>query len=208
MSTENSNERIKFLEKRVEELQKELASAKSPRIFLKVFSTLILLGACFCVWKSWPVLKWLLLTGIIWLFFGNTISNAWNSACEYIGETREHWRAESKAEDEHEREMERLLVETETANRRVKAEADADNSRVTTEANAKTQVIKAEEKAKQSAWERDQAGKRNDAVNDAIRAGTWHSNTPEVQPHYSAPVSTAHVTREKDGNKTRVVVRF
>lgn len=215
MGTEN-DERIKFLEKRVKELQNELAEAKSPSIFMKVLISLTLIGVCFAAWKSWGVMKWVILAGIIWFFLGDNISSAWNSTSSFLREIPAQWQASSKANAIHDREMERIRIEAEAANSRIKAEADATNSRVSTESNSKMQIINAEENAKRAEWEREQASKRNDAVNDAIRAGTWHSNTPETQPIYSAPtpattstpIPKPTVTRTREGNTTRVLVKF
>ena len=249
MANETDKERINYLEKRVEELQKKLAAAESPGIFLKVLVTLILAGTCFIVWKCRTFFKWAILALIGWWIFGGTITSVFTNTGNFISTTWTEWKASGKVEDEHERAMERMRVETETANSRVKAEADAkvstvqananaDTARTKAEADARTQVIHAEEAAKQAEWERGQAERRNDAVNDAIRGGHWHSDTPMTQPEVStppvpeiakpaAPVEetepennvapnvtvkstgrTPKIERTVNGNTTRVVVRF
>lgn len=198
MSNKTEMDRITYLEKRVAELQKELAEAQNPRIFGKVLVTLILVGFCYLVWKCRTFIKWGLLALIGWWIFGGTITNTFNSVSKWCSDVRADYRASSKAEDEHERHLERLKAETDAANSRVrteaeatatttKASADADVARTTADANARTQVLQAEEAAKQAEWERGQAERRNDAVNDAIRGGHWHSNTPMTQPEVSAP---------------------
>lgn len=249
MANETDKERINYLEKRVEELQKKLAAAESPGIFLKVLVTLILAGTCFIVWKCRTFFKWAILALIGWWIFGGTITSVFTNTGNFISTTWTEWKASGKVEDEHERAMERMRVETETANSRVKAEADAkvstvqananaDTARTKAEADARTQVIHAEEAAKQAEWERGQAERRNDAVNDAIRGGHWHSDTPMTQPEVSAPPvpeiakpaapaeetkpennvapnvtvkstgRTPNIERSVNGNTTRVVVRF
>lgn len=191
-------DRITYLEKRVAELQKELAEAQNPRIFGKVLVTLILVGFCYLVWKCRTFIKWGLLALIGWWIFGGVITNTFNSVSKWCSEVSADFKASSKAEDEHERHLELLRAETDAANSRVrteaeatatttKASADADVARTTADANARTQVLQAEEAAKQAEWERGQAERRNDAVNDAIRGGHWHSNTPMTQPEVSAP---------------------
>jgi hypothetical protein len=193
-------DRITYLEKRVAELQKELAEAQSPRIFGKVLITLILVGFCYLVWKCRTFIKWGLLALIGWWIFGGTITNTFNSVSKWCSEVRADYRASSKVEDEHERHLERLKAETDAANSRVrteaeaaatttKATADADVARTTADANARTQVLQAEEAAKQADWERGQAERRNDAVNDAIRSGHWNASTPMTNPAVSAPES-------------------
>lgn len=200
MDNETDKERINYLEKRVEELQKKLAAAESPGIFLKVLVTLILAGACFIVWKCRTFLRWAILALLGWWVFGGTITSVFTNTGNFISTTWTEWKASGKVEDEHERAIERMRVETETANSRVKAEADAkvsttqasvnaDTARIKAESDARTQVIHAEEAAKQAEWERGQAERRNDAVNDAIRGGHWHSNTPMTQPEVSTPAT-------------------
>jgi len=248
MANETDKERINYLEKRVEELQKKLAAAESPGIFLKVLVTLILAGTCFIVWKCRIFFKWAILALLGWWIFGGTITSVLTNTGNFISTTWTEWKASGKVEDEHERAMERMRVEAETANSRVKAEADAkvstvqananaDTARTKAEADARTQVIHAEEAAKQAEWERGQAERRNDAVNDAIRGGHWHSDTPMTQPEVSAPPApeiakpavsveetkpdnaapnvtvkstgrTPKIERTVNGNTTRVVVRF
>lgn len=198
MADKTDTERIAYLEKRVAELQKELAEAQNPRIFGKVLVTLILVGFCYLVWKCRTFIKWALLALIGWWIFGGVITNTFNSVSKWCSEVSADFKASSKAEDEHERHLELLRAETDAANSRVrteadaaatttKASADADVARTTADANARTQVLQAEEAAKQAEWERGQAERRNDAVNDAIRGGHWHSNTPMTQPEVSAP---------------------
>lgn len=198
MADKTDTERIAYLEKRVAELQKELAEAQNPRIFGKVLVTLILVGFCYLVWKCRTFIKWALLALIGWWIFGGVITNTFNSVSKWCSEVSADFKASSKAEDEHERHLELLKAETDAANSRVrteaeatatttKASADADVARTTADANARTQVLQAEEAAKQAEWERGQAERRNDAVNDAIRGGHWHSNTPMTQPEVSAP---------------------
>ena len=198
MSNKTEMDRITYLEKRVAELQKELAEAQNPRIFGKVLVTLILVGFCYLVWKCRTFIKWGLLALIGWWIFGGVITNTFNSVSKWCSEVSADFKASSKAEDEHERHLELLRAETDAANSRVrteaeatatttKASADADVARTTADANARTQVLQAEEAAKQAEWERGQAERRNDAVNDAIRGGHWHSNTPTTQPEVSAP---------------------
>lgn len=200
MTNETDKERINYLEKRVEELQKKLAAAESPGIFFKVLVTLILAGTCFIVWKCRTFLKWAILALLGWWIFDGTITSIFTNTGNFISTTWTEWKASGKVEDEHERAMERMRVETETVNSRVKAEADAkvsttqasanaDTARIKAESDARTQVIHAEEAAKQAEWERGQAERRNDAVNDAIRGGHWHSNTPMTQPEVSAPAT-------------------
>lgn len=198
MTNETDKERINYLEKRVEELQKKLAAAESPGIFLKVLLTLILAGTCFIIWKCRTFFKWAILALIAWLIFGETVTNIFSNTGNFISTTCSEWKANAKVEDEHERAMERMRVEAETANSRTKAEADAqvstvranadaENSRTKAEADARTQLIQTEEAAKQAEWERGQAERRNDAVNDAIREGHWHSNTPMTPPEVTTP---------------------
>lgn len=211
MANETDKERINYLEKRVEELQKKLAAAESPGIFLKVLVTLILAGTCFIVWKCRTFFKWAILALIGWWIFGGTITSVFTNTGNFISTTWTEWKASGKVEDEHERAMERMRVEAETANSRTKAEADAqvsttraaadaensrtqavadaDTARVKAEADARTRVIQAEEAAKQAEWERGQAERRNNAVNDAIRGGHWHSDTPMTQPEVTAPAA-------------------
>lgn len=200
MSNKTEMERITYLEKRVAELQKELAEAQSPRIFGKVLVTLILVGFCYLVWKCRTFIKWGLLALIGWWIFGGTITNTFNSVGKWCSEVSADFKASSKAEDEHERQLERLKAETDAANSRVrteaeaaatttKATADADVARTTADANARTQVLQAEEAVKQADWERGQAERRNDAVNDAIRSGHWNASTPMTNPAVSAPES-------------------
>lgn len=189
MADKTDTERIAYLEKRVAELQKELAEAQNPRIFGKVLVTLILVGFCYLVWKCRTFIKWGLLAFIGWWIFGGTITNTFNSVSKWCSEVRADYRASSKAEDEHERHLERLKAEADAANSRVRTEADADVARTTADANARTQVLQAEESAKQADWERGQAERRNDAVNDAIRSGHWNASTPMTNPAVSAPES-------------------
>lgn len=200
MADKTDTERIAYLEKRVAELQKELAEAQNPRIFGKVLVTLILVGFCYLVWKCRTFIKWGLLALIGWWIFGGTITNTFNSVSKWCSEVRADYRASSKAEDEHERHLERLKAEADAANSRVrteaeaaatttKATADADVARTTADANARTQVLQAEETAKQADWERGQAERRNDAVNDAIRSGHWNASTPMTNPAVSVPES-------------------
>ena len=200
MADKTDTERITYLEKRVAELQKELAEAQNPRIFGKVLITLILVGFCYLVWKCRTFIKWGLLALIGWWIFGGTITNTFNSVSKWCSEVSADFKASSKADDEHERHLERLKAETDAANSRVrteaeaaatttKATADADVARTTADANARTQVLQAEEAAKQADWERGQAERRNDAVNDAIRSGHWNASTPMTNPAVSAPES-------------------
>lgn len=238
MSNKTDTERIAYLEKRVAELQKELAEAQSPRIFGKVLVTLILVGFCYLVWKCRTFIKWALLALISWWIFGGTITNTFNSVSKWCSEVSADFKASSKAEDEHERHLERLKAETDAVNSRIrteaeaaatttKATADADVARTTADANARTQVLQAEEAVKQAEWERGQAERRNDAVNDAIRNGHWHSDTPAVKPEVTVPASPEiskpqtkptvtvnsenkepKIERTVEGNTTRVIVRF
>ena len=248
MTDKTDTERITYLEKRVAELQKELAEAQNPRIFGKVLVTLILVGFCYLVWKCRTFIKWGLLVLIGWWIFGGTITNTFNSVSKWCSEVSADFKASSKAEDEHERHLELLKAETDAANSRVrieaeatatttKATADADVARTTADANARTQVLQAEEAAKQADWERGQAEKRNDAINDAIRGGTWNSKAEETPIETKNPVpinktpdkSTEtldesnigpdvkvvtnknikpKIIRTQEGNITRVTVRF
>lgn len=244
MADKTDTERIAYLEKRVAELQKELAEAQNPRIFGKVLVTLILVGFCYLVWKCRTFIKWGLLALIGWWIFGGTITNTFNSVSKWCSEVSADFKASGKAEDEHERHLERLKAETDAANSRVRAEAeatatttkataDADVARTTADANARTQVLQAEEAVKQAEWERGQAERRNDAVNDAIRNGNWNATQPtrvetstppsppvekpqceHRHPHHDCPVKVnapghkPHIERTQDGNITRVIVKF
>ena len=210
MADKTDTERIAYLEKRVSELQKELAEAQNPRIFGKVLVTLILVGFCYLVWKCWPFIKWGLLTLIGWWIFGGTITNTVNSVSKWCSEVSADFKASSKAEDEHERHLERLKAETDAVNSRVrteaeasatttKATADADVARSTADANARTQVLQAEEAAKQAEWERGQAEKRNDAVNQAIREGTWGAKDKPVPVETKNPVPIKETVNESAG---------
>lgn len=248
MADKTDTERITYLERRVSELQRELAEAQNPRIFGKVLITLILVGFCYLVWKCRTFIKWGLLALIGWWIFGGTITNTFNSVSKWCSDVSADFKASSKAEDEHERHLERLRAETDAANSRVrteaeatatttKASADADIARTTADANARTQVLQAEEAAKQADWERGQAEKRNDAINDAIRGGTWNSKVEETPIETKNPISIKEtvsettgptneinsgpnvkvttnsgtepkIIRTQDGNVTRVTVRF
>lgn len=227
MNSKTDKDRISYLEKRVAELQKELADAKSPGIFCKVLVTLILAGIGFFIWKSRNIIKWSIIALICWWAFGDSVCSIYESTCKSISAFRAEWKADSKINAEHKRVLERMRVEAETDNSRVKAEADAHVKTVTADADAKTQVLKTEDAIKQAEWERGQAERRNDAVNDAIRNGHWHSNTPAVKPEVATPVSPEiskpqtkptvtvnsenkepKIERTVDGNTTRVIVRF
>lgn len=220
------SERISALEKRVNELKDQVANAASPRIFAKAIVTLLLVGTFFLIWKARNILKWLFIVGIGWMFFGTTLRNTWTATTDYISETWAEMRADSKAQDVHERELERMKAEADAANSKVKATADAQVSITRAEADARTQVISAEEDAKQSEWERGQAERRNDAVNDAIRSGTWNANTPvETKAPLSPKFERPHrqhgpkvdvcsngpqpkIERTVRGNTTKVIVKF
>ena len=231
MADKTDTERIAYLEKRVAELQKELAEAQNLRIFGKVLVTLILVGFCYLVWKCRTFIKWGLLALIGWWIFGGTITNTFNSVSKWCSEVSADFKASGKAEDEHERHLERLKAETDAANSRVRTEADADVARTTADANARTQVLQAEEAVKQAEWERGQAEKRNDAVNYAIREGIWGAEDEEVPVETKNPVhinesdddgisdvsnvkaatdseTVPKIMRMQDGNTTRVIVRF
>lgn len=238
MSNETDKERISYLEKQVEELQKKLATAESPGIFLKVLVTLILAGSCFTIWKCRTFFKWAILALIAWILFGGTVTNIFDKSGKFISTTWAECKANSKVENEHEREIERMRAEVDAENSKTKvssdaqisvarAIADADMAKVKAEADAKAQIMQAEEAVKQAEWERGQAERRNDAVNEAIRNGHWHSDTPVVKPEVTTPVSpeiskpqtepmvtvnsenkTPKIERTVDGNTTRVIVRF
>lgn len=238
MSNETDKERISYLEKQVEELQKKLATAESPGIFLKVLVTLILAGSCFTIWKCRTFFKWAILALIAWILFGGTVTNILDKSSKFISTTWSECKADNKVENEHAREIERMQAEVDAENSKTKvsseaqisvarAIADADVAKVKAEADAKAQIMQAEEVAKQAEWERNQAERRNDAVNDAIRNGHWHSNTPAVKPEVATPVSPEiskpqtkptvtvnsenkepKIERTVDGNTTRVIVRF
>lgn len=238
MSNETDKERISYLEKQVEELQKKLATAESPGIFLKVLVTLILAGSCFTIWKCRTFFKWAILALIVWILFGGTVTNILDKSSKFISTTWSEYKVNNKVENEHEREIERMQAEADAANSKTKvsseaqisvtrANADADVAKVKAEADAKTQIMQAEEAVKQAEWERGQAERRNDAVNDAIRNGHWHSDTPAVKPEVTAPASPEiskpqtkptvtvnsenkepKIERTVDGNTTRVIVRF
>lgn len=239
MADKTDTERIAYLERRVTELQKELAEAQNPRIFGKVLVTLILVGFCYLVWKCRTFIKWGLLALIGWWIFGGTITNTFNSVSKWCSEVSADFKASSKAEDEHERQLERLKAETDAANSRVrteaeataattKATADADVARTTADANARIQVLQAEEAVKQADWERGQAERRNDAVNDAISNGHWNATTPEPPGIVSPPGHPMGIAESepksdetendlindviaktiREGNTTRVIIRF
>lgn len=233
MTDKTDTERITYLEKRVAELQKELVEAQNARIFGKVLVTLILVGFCYLVWKCRTFIKWGFLALIGWWIFGGTITNTFNSVSKWCSEVSADFKASGKAEDEHERHLERLKAETDAANRRVRTEADADVARTTADANARTQVLQVEEAVKQAEWERGQAERRNDAVNDAIRNGNWNATQPTKvetstptsppvekpqcehhHPNHDCPVKVntfgrePHIERTQDGNITRVIVKF
>lgn len=216
MSDKTNSERIDALEKRVSELKDQVANASSPRLFMKAIVTLLLVGTFFFIWKARNIIKWLFLAFIAWMVFGGTVRNICSTTGNFISTTWAEMRANGKVDDEHERQLERLRVET-----------DAENSKVRTAADARTQVINAEEAAKQSEWERGQAERRNDAVNDAIRSGNWNVNTPVEtkapaspaieRPHHHEHGSRVNVRtdgpqpkieRTVNGNTTRVVVKF
>ena len=215
MTDKTDTERITYLEKRVSELQKELAEAQNPRIFGKVLVTLILVGFCYLVWKCRTFIKWGLLALVGWWIFGGTITNTFNSVSKWCSEVSADFKASSKAEDEHERHLERLKAETDAANSRVrteaeatatttKATADADVARAAADANARTQVLQAEEAVKQADWERSQAEKRNDAVNAAIREGTWGANDKVVPLETKSPVPIKETVNETVGTTNKI----
>jgi Sec-independent protein translocase protein TatA len=189
MSDKTNTERIDALEKRVSELKDQVANASSPRLFMKAIVTLLLVGTFFFLWKARTIIKWLFLAFIAWMVFGGTVRNICSATGNFISTTWTEMRANGQAEDAHERELQRIQVETDAANSKVKAAADAQVSTTRAEADARTQVIQAEESAKQADWERGQAERRNDAVNDAIRSGHWNASTPMTNPAVSAPES-------------------
>lgn len=232
MSDKTNTERIDALEKRVSELKDQVVTASSPGLFMKAIITLFLVGAFFFLWKGRNIIKWLFLAFVAWLVFGNTVCNICSTTSDFISTTWAEMRAAGKVQDTHERDLERLKAETDAANSKVKAVADAQVSTTRAEADARTQVIQAEESVKQADWERGQAERRNDAVNDAIRSGHWNTSTPMTNPAVSAPESPEivkpstepepkpnvtvnapagfqpSVTRTQEGNTTRVVIRF
>ena len=226
MSDKSNTERIDILEKRVNELKEQIANAANPRIFAKAILTLLLVGTFFLLWKARNTLKWLTLACIAWLLFGTTVRNICTATGEFISNTWSEMRANGKIDDEHERQLERLKAETDAVNSKVKVEAAAHVSTTRAEADARTQVINAEETAKQAEWERSQAERRNDAVNDAIRGGTWNVNTPvetaaprspkfERPQHQQGPKVDVRsegfqpkIERTVNGNTTKVVVKF
>ena len=231
MSDKTNTERIDALEKRVSELKDQVANASSPRLFMKAIVTLLLVGTFFFLWKARTIIKWLFLAFVAWMVFGGTVRNICSATGDFISTTWTEMRANSKVDDEHERQLERLKAETDAENSKVKTAADAQVSTTRAEADARTQVINAEEAAKQSEWERGQAERRNDAVNDAIRSGNWNANTPvetkaPVSPEIERPHRPEHrhghgpqvdvrtdgpqpkIERTVNGNTTRVVVKF
>lgn len=227
MSDKTNSERIDVLEKRVSELKDQVANASSPRLFMKAIVTLLLVGTFFFLWKARTIIKWLFLAFIAWMVFGGTVRNICSATGDFISNTWSEMRANDKVDDEHERQLERLKAETDAENSKVRSAADAQVSTTRAEADARTQVINAEEAAKQSEWERGQAERRNDAVNDAIRGGTWNANTPietkapvspaierphrhEHKPHIDVRTDGARpkIERTVNGNTTRVVVKF
>jgi hypothetical protein len=189
MADKTDTERITYLENRVTELQKELAEAQNFRIFGKVLVTLILVGFCYFIWKCRTFIKWGLLALIGWCIFGGTITNSFNSVSKWCSEVSADIKASNKAEDEHERQLERLKAETNAANSRVRAEAEAKIACTTADTKAQVQVLQAKEAAKQADWERGQAERRNDAVNEAIINGHWNASTPTTNPAVSSSES-------------------
>lgn len=237
MSNENNMDRISYLEKRVAELQEELARAKSPGIFCKVLITLLLAGSCFLIWKCRIFFKWAILALLAYWIFGGFVINAFKSTGEFFSDTWAEWKQNSKIKDEHERNMERIRTESEAVNSKLKIESDARVSETRATAEAKTSEIKAgvdaqvkvmqtEESIEKAKWERGQAERRNDAVNDAIRNGTWNSSNKSAPIETASPtpvsdppakndveISTSSkrqptIIRRQDGNVTRVTVKF
>lgn len=155
----------------------------NKNFMLKTIFTFLLGGIAFMAWRIRNFIKAAVLIAIIWLVFGDAISKGISVGSNFISTSWTEMRADSKAKDAHKRELER-----------VKAEADAANSKVRAEADARSQVLAAEDLVKQAEWERTQVERHNDAVNDAIRAGTWNDVSPEVQvptlPTNEAPSPT------------------
>lgn len=246
--TDNNMERISYLEKRVAELQEELAKAKSPGIFFKVLLTLILAGSCFLIWKCRIFFKWAILALLAYWIFGGFVCDICSATSNFISTSWNEWKQKSKIEDEHERNMERIRTESDVLNSKVKAESDArvnetransdaKTNEITAEADAKVKLMNTEESIERAKWERGQAEKRNDAINDAIRGGTWNSKVEETPIETKNPVPINEtpnkpaetldespigpnvkvvtnknlkpkIIRTQEGNITRVTVRF
>lgn len=200
MSEKTDTQRIDALEKRVSELKEQVLQPSSFRLFAKAFIAFFTVGTFFLIWKCRNILKWAFLGIIAWLFLGGYVCDICSATGAFISNTWVEMRQENKMQNAHERDLERI-----------NAEASAANSKMEADANARIQVLNAEESVKQKAWERTQTENRNDAINEAIRKGTWNNSAMDVSPVTSSlnnEIKRPKVERTVSGNTTKVVVKF
>lgn len=165
------------------------AFLSSKGICALLLSALIAVGGFFC-WSGRKFIKYLLIFAIIWWIFGDGIKWVVSSSCDFIGDSINNWREESRKEDEYERKM------NEEALKRKHEVEDREFQR----------TLRFDENAeKHREWEREQQGKRNDVENEMMREGKFpsyeHGTSEKREP------KEYNITREISGNKIRVLIR-
>ena len=154
-----------------------------------LLSALVAAGGFLC-WNGRKFIKYLLIFAIIWWIFGDGIKWLASSSCDFIGDSINNWREESRKEDEYERKM------NEEALKRKHEVEDREFQR----------ILRSDENAeKHREWEREQQGKRNDVENEMMREGKFpsyeHGTSEKCEP------KEYNITREISGNKIRVLIR-
>lgn len=202
------NNTLENIQAQIDDLKKELLKTKSWSIIIKLCVLLLLFGVMAGFYKCRTVIKWCFIVFLVWLFFGNTINNAFDWSYNVIRTMYLTNKQQSLEEENKKRELEEMHRKARIEADKLAAIEKAKQDTITAEAEAKVKVLQTEEQIKKASWEREQAEARNNAINQAIINGTWTKDTP-ANSDATKPVETTNegvtVVKGNHGTQVRVI---
>lgn len=203
------NNTLENIQSQIDDIKKELLKTKSWSIIIKLVVLLLLFGVLAGFYKCRTIIKWCFIVLLVWLFFGNTISSAFEWTSNVIKTMYTDYKQSADEEEKYQKELRAKQDTARIETERVTAIERAKQETILTEASARSEILIAEENVKQAEWERAQTEARNNAINQAIINGTWTKNTPtNIDTSKSVETTDEDVTVVKGNYGTQVRVIY
>lgn len=203
------NNTLENIQAEINDIKKELLTAKSWSIIFKLIALLIFLGIMWGFYKCRTAIKWLLIILLVWLFLGNTINSAFEWTSNVIKTMYTDYKQSADEEERYQKELRAKQDAARIETERITTVERAKQETILTEASARAEVLIAEENAKQAEWERAQTEARNNAINQAIINGTWtQTNVPPVTEVEAPKPADEGVTVVNGSSGTQVRVIY
>lgn len=104
---------------------------------------------------------------------GEGLKGIYNGVAELINHKIAYWEETSKIEDEHQRSLEKIKLETDTKIRLNESKSNIELKELQTKSVIKIEEMRVTENIENNMWLRQQTEKRNKAINESIKNGNW-----------------------------------